>query len=394
MKPSEGRARIEEFAKYCAVISVDERLDDSESGDLVAVKDNVDVAGMVTTAGGKHLPSDPGDHDAPVVAALRAAGARVIAKANMHEYAFGVTNHNVHYGVARNPHDENRVPGGSSGGSAIAVALGLCDWAMGTDTGGSIRIPAGLCGVVGVKPTNGSLSIEGIFPLAETLDIPGPMAPDVATAARALRMMRGGGPQIDCSAPAGWTASLAVPQDWEDDLDGPTAAAWGAVAGDLPRIAFPTLKSLEDVFQPILFSEATSYHLEWLRDRPEEYSEDVRSTLELGLKVSGAAYLWTMRQRERMRVEVEAALGQHDAVLVPNTQIVAPLIDEPHVRDKLLHFTRPFNLTGHPVITLPAPSAGLPVGVQVVGHHGRDDELFRVAALLERQWGSRDAATR
>lgn len=394
MKPSEALARIEESAKYCAMISVDEQLDDLASGDLVAVKDNIDVAGMVTTAGGKHLPDEPADHDAPVVAALRAAGARVIGKANMHEYAFGVTNHNVHYGIARNPHDENRVPGGSSGGSAIAVALGLCDWAVGTDTGGSIRIPAGLCGVVGVKPTNGSLSIEGIFPLAETLDVPGPIAPDVATAARALRMMRRRGAAIDCTMPSRWRPTLAVAQDWEDGLDEQTAAVWHAVAGELPRIAFPALKAIEDVFQPILFSEATSYHLEWLRDRPEDYSDDVRSTLALGHKVSGPAYVWTMRQRERMRYAVEAALGDHDAVLVPNTQIVAPLVGEPHVREKLLHFTRPFNLTGHPVITLPAPSAGLPVGVQIVGHHGRDDELFRVAALLERQWGVRDTVTR
>jgi Asp-tRNA(Asn)/Glu-tRNA(Gln) amidotransferase A subunit family amidase len=309
----------------------------------------------------------------------------------MHEYAFGVTNHNVHYGIARNPVDPTRVPGGSSGGSAVAVGLGLCDWAIGTDTGGSIRIPAGLCGIVGMKPTTGSLSIEGIFPLAESLDVPGPMAPDVATTANAWSAMRGG-EDLDLEPRAGWEPSLAAPAGWEDHLDEQTSAVWQYVTHDLPRIDFPSWKELEDVFQPILFGEATSYHLDWLRERPEDYSDDVRSTLELGRKVTAAGYLWAMRRRGHMRELVEQALEGYDAVLVPNTLIVAPLIGEPHVREKLLRYTRPFSLTGHPVVTMPAPSAGLPVGVQVVGRHGQDEELLRVAAALEARWGRRGSA--
>jgi aspartyl-tRNA(Asn)/glutamyl-tRNA(Gln) amidotransferase subunit A len=200
-------------------------------------------------------------------------------------------------------------------------------------------------------------------------------------------MMHGHG-DIDCALVAGSQPTLAVPAGWEDGLDNQTAVAWNAATEGLPRIDFPELKAVEDVFQPILFAEATSYHLEWLRDQPERYSDDVRGTLELGRKVSGAGYLWSVRQRGRVRDEVEAAIGDHDALLVPNTQIVAPLIGEPHVRDKLLHFTRPFSLTGHPVITIPLPAQALPVGVQVVGHYGRDAELFRVAAALERRWGT------
>ncbi len=387
MDPADAKRRALELSHYGAFILMAQ---DPAPGSLVAVKDNIDVAGMVTTAGGKHLPSHAASSDAPIVAAIKRAGCSVVGKANMHEYAFGVTNHNVHYGIGRNPVDETRIPGGSSGGSAIAVALRLCDWAIGTDTGGSIRIPAGLCGIVGMKPTTGSLSIEGIFPLAESLDVPGPMARDVATAALGLGAMSG--KRIDAVAPTNWEPSIAVPRGWEDGLDQQTAAAWDSISAGLPRIDFPAWKELEDVFQPILFAEATSYHLQWLRERPEDYSDDVRSTLELGRKVSGAGYLWALRQRNRMRDDVERALGRYDVVLVPNTLIVAPPIGEQHVREKLLRYARPFSLSGHPVVTLPAPSTGLPVGVQVVGRHGQDEALLRVAAALEARWEHRGAS--
>jgi aspartyl-tRNA(Asn)/glutamyl-tRNA(Gln) amidotransferase subunit A len=388
MDPADALRRAEELARYGAYISLNKGC---EPGTLVAVKDNIDVAGMVTTAGGRHLPSEPAAADAPIISAIKEAGCHVIGKTNMHEYAFGVTTSNVHHGVARNPADDSRVAGGSSGGSAVAVSLGLCDWAVGTDTGGSIRIPAGLCGIVGVKPTYGSLSIEGIFPLAESLDVPGPMATDIRTAAGGLAALRGG-VEFSLEVPEGWEPSLAVPRGWEDGLDEPTTHVWQAVTRGLPRIDFPAWKELEDAFQPILFAEAAYYHLEWMRERPGEYSDDVRNTLELGRKVSAVGYLWGLGQRPRLRDAVERALGGRDAVLVPNTCIVAPRIGEPNVRDKLLRYTRPFSLTGHPVVTLPAPTSGLPVGVQVVGHWGEEEKLLRVAAALEERWAVRDAA--
>ncbi len=388
MDPISTRRRAKELAHYGAYISLAEDAGRA-SGPLVAVKDAINVAGMVTTAGGRHLPAEPTEADAPIVAALRAAGGRVIGKANMHEYAFGVTNDNPHHGFARNPHDADRVPGGSSGGSAVAVGLNLCDWAIGADTGGSIRIPAGLCGIVGMKPTTGSLSIEGIFPLAASLDVPGPMARGVRTTARALEMLAGGG-RFDPGAPKDWQPSLAVPAGWVEGLDDETDRVWNEVTAGLPRIDFPALKELEDAFQPILFSEATSYHLDWLREQPELYSEDVRKTLELGFKVSGANYLWALRQRPRLSAAVESAIGSYDAILVPNTSIVAPLIGTPHVREKLLRFCRPFNLSKHPVVTVPAPSRGLPVGIQVVGHLGEDAAVLKVAAALEARWGTHD----
>src|SRR6266567_8695578 len=171
-----------------AFISVSE--EDGE-GLVVAVKDLVDVRGMVTTAGGIILPDVPAAEDAPVVRRIRAAGCVFVGKTNLHEFAYGVTNINPHYGNALNPHDPTRVSGGSSGGSAVAVATGQCDWAIGSDTGGSIRIPGSLCGVAGFKPAFGSIDISGVIPLSKSLDTLGPIAPNIAAVARAYTMMSG-----------------------------------------------------------------------------------------------------------------------------------------------------------------------------------------------------------
>src|SRR6266480_7217854 len=185
MRLDDARARIRERSDLNAFISVsDERGD----GTVVAVKDLVDVNRMVTTAGGVILPAEPAADDAPVITRIRHAGCVVVGKANLHEFAYGVTSVNPHYGPVRNPRDPSRVAGGSSGGSAVAVATGMCDWAVGSDTGGSIRIPASLCGVVGFKPTIGTVDTTGVFPLSRSLDTMGPLAPDVRSAARALEM--------------------------------------------------------------------------------------------------------------------------------------------------------------------------------------------------------------
>ncbi|HEV8596507.1 MAG TPA: amidase, partial [Candidatus Dormibacteraeota bacterium] len=173
MRVDEAKARISEHTELNAFISVSEETGD---GAVVAVKDLVDVRGMVTTAGGIILPRVPAAEDAPVVKRIREAGCVVVGKANLHEFAYGVTSVNPHYGTVRNPHDPTRVAGGSSGGSAAAVAAGMCDWAIGSDTGGSIRIPGSLCGVAGFKPAFGSIDIGGVIPLSPSLDTLGPMA--------------------------------------------------------------------------------------------------------------------------------------------------------------------------------------------------------------------------
>src|SRR3979490_3334611 len=186
MELREARRRIDERADLHAFISTSS---EEGAGTVVAVKDLVDVAGMVTTAGGRILPSKPAERDAPVVVRIRREGCVVVGKTNLHEFAFGVTSANPHYGAVLNPHDKSRVAGGSSGGSAVAVAAGMCDWAIGSDTGGTIRIPASLCGVVGFKPEIGSIYITGVIPLAWSLDTLGPIATDVGAAAKAYSMM-------------------------------------------------------------------------------------------------------------------------------------------------------------------------------------------------------------
>jgi aspartyl-tRNA(Asn)/glutamyl-tRNA(Gln) amidotransferase subunit A len=357
-------------------------------GTVVAVKDLVDVKGTVTTAGGIMLPETPAAADAPLVAEMRRQGCLVVGKANLHEWAFGITSGNPHYGAVRNPHDRDRIPGGSSGGSAVAVVTGMCDWAVGSDTGGSIRIPASLCGCVGFKPTRGTVSTEGVFPLARSLDTMGPLAPDVDTAARALEAMTGRhdiAPRVEVDVSL---FKIGVPKGWIRDLDEPTDAAWRAVSKGLPEIDFPEQSRLSAAGLTILLYEAAQVHRKWLATSPEKYGDDVRELLTMGTRVSESDYRAAVADADGLRPELEAALEGWDAVLLPATACVAPKIGAGlETREPLTRYTRPFNTTGHPVVCLPAPvKAGLPVGIQVVGHFGADARLAEVAGALEVSW--------
>ena len=357
------------------------RSNESGSGDRVAVKDLVDVAGMVTTAGGIILPKVPATEDAPVIKRLRAAGCVIVGKANLHEFAYGVTNVNPHYGTALNPHDTSRVSGGSSGGSAVAVAAGLCDWAVGSDTGGSIRIPSSLCGVAGFKPAYGSIDIGGVIPLSPSLDTLGPIAPDVATVARAYTMMSGERVSLDeLSAPR-----LAVPAGWVRDLDAPTQEAWGRVSSRIPELDFIDREQLHQVGLTILLYEAAAYHRRWATKMPEKYGADVLRLIRLGFDVSESDYRRAIAARTELAAAAIDAMQDVDALILPATAIVAPPIDAGHeVREPLSRFTRPFNTTRQPVAVVPAPVGGMPVGIQVAGK--TNAEALRAAAWLERQW--------
>src|SRR5438105_6775010 len=259
-----ARARIRERSELNAFISVS---DQGGSGDAVAVKDLVDVKGMVTTAGAVILPDTPATDDAPVIRRLREAGCLIVGKANLHEFAYGVTSINPHYGTVRNPHDPERVAGGSSGGSAVAVAAGLCDWAIGSDTGGSIRIPASLCGVAGFKPAFGSIDIGGVVPLSWSLDTLGPIARDITTASRAFSMMSGEPVDLRGLEPP----RLAIPRDWVTDLDEATQRAWAQVSEGIPEIDFPARDRLFPACLTILQAEASTYHRHWASLFPEKY---------------------------------------------------------------------------------------------------------------------------
>jgi aspartyl-tRNA(Asn)/glutamyl-tRNA(Gln) amidotransferase subunit A len=305
----------------------------------------------------------------------------VVGKANLHEFAYGVTSVNPHYGPVRNPHDPSRVAGGSSGGSAVAVAAGMCDWAIGSDTGGSIRVPASLCGVVGFKPALGSLDTAGVIPLSRSLDTLGPMAPDVATVAAAYGMMAGEPLAVEpVRAPR-----LGVPAGWVANLDAETERAWALVSADLPEVPFPDRQELFNVGLTILLVEAAAYHRRWAMEFPEKYGADVIGHIRRGLEVLAVDFEAALLALPRLREQAHAALKDIDALVLPATAIVAPPISAGNeVREPLARFTRPFNTTGQPVVTLPAPASGLPVGIQVVGRSNA--ETLAVAAWLEREW--------
>jgi aspartyl-tRNA(Asn)/glutamyl-tRNA(Gln) amidotransferase subunit A len=373
-----ARRRILERADLNAFISVSS---EAGSGIVVAVKDLVDVAGMVTTGGGIILPREPAVDDAPVIRRLRQEGCVMVGKANLHEFAYGVTSVNPHYGAVRNPHDVARVAGGSSGGSAVAVAAGMCDWAVGSDTGGSIRIPASFCGVVGFKPALGSIDTTGVIPLSPSLDTLGPLAPDVMSAARAYAMMSGEAmPREPMPKPR-----LAVPAGWVSDLDEDTARAWRLVSDGLPEVEFIKREPLYVHGLTVLQVEASTYHRRWVAESPEKYGADVLAHIRRGLEILAVDYAAALAAIRELRVKAMSAMEGIDALVLPASAIVAPLITAgTEVREPITRYTRPFNATGQPVVSLPAPVRGLPVGIQVVGR--TNSGTIAAAAWLEQQW--------
>lgn len=373
-----ARRRISDRRDLGAFISVS-----SETGDgpVVAVKDLVDVRGMVTTAGGVILPASPAREDAPVIRRLREAGCVVVGKANLHEFAYGVTNVNPHYGPARNPHDPGRISGGSSGGSAVAVAAEMCDWAVGSDTGGSIRIPASLCGVVGFKPAFGSVDVTGVVPLSPSLDTLGPIAPDVAAAARAYSAMSG--EEIAVDSPR--RPKLGVPAGWVSGLDDATQRAWDVVSQGAGDVDFVSRDRLYSNGLVVLLYEAAEFHRRWALDKPEKYGADVLALIRRGFEVTRADYESALEERAELERSAYQAMDGVDAIILPATAIVAPPLDAGlEVREPLTRFTRPFNASHQPVAVIPAPVNGLPVGIQVVGK--TNAETLSAAAWLEHSW--------
>jgi aspartyl-tRNA(Asn)/glutamyl-tRNA(Gln) amidotransferase subunit A len=379
-----ARSRIAALARLNAFISVSAEVGD---GPIVAVKDLIDVQGLVTTAGGRRLPDTPAQTDAAVISRLRAYGCVMIGKTNLHEFAYGSTSENPHYGPVRNPHDEKRIAGGSSGGSAVAVATAMCDWAIGTDTAGSLRIPASLCGVASMKPSPGLIPTEGSIPLSRSLDVIGPMAMSVTTLAQAMAMMTNDG-RFASLKPADGPLRLCVAASaWVGALDEETAVAWGGVSRGLPEIELPDRAAMSQVCATVSMYEASAYHRDWITTHPERYGDaDVRDRLIKGLSIPSSDHAAALAKRPALLAAVEQAMRGFDAILVPATAIVAPLIGGPDVREPMTRFTRPFSATGQPVLTLPAKVSGLPVGIQVVGRAGGDRQLLEVGLALEALW--------
>lgn len=387
MDATTARRRIDGASSYRCFISVS---NETGAGPCVAVKDMVDVAGLPTTGGGRLIPYPVPVSDAAVVRRVRESGALIIGKTNLHEYGLGVTGANPHFGSVRNPRDAQRIAGGSSSGSAAAVALGLCDWAIGTDTGGSIRIPAALCGVVGIKPTTGLVDLTGVVPLSPTLDTVGPIAADVLSAAGAFEVLAGrGGLAPTSPLPDPRDLRLAYPADWAVGLDPTVARSWVACTQDLPTVDLPALSRFGGVVRDILFYEAAAYHDATMRERPDDYGDDVRASLLAGQAVTTARYERALSAQERLTREVDDALKGWDAIVVPTCGGVARRSGAPISTPDLVRFTNPFNLCGNPVVSLPMPVSGpLPAGIQVVGRAGRDAQVIEVAAALERSWSA------
>jgi Asp-tRNA(Asn)/Glu-tRNA(Gln) amidotransferase A subunit family amidase len=262
----------------------------------------------------------------------------------------------------------------------------MCDWALGSDTGGSIRIPAAFCGVVGFKPTIGTIETEGVVPLSRSLDTLGPLAPDVRSAARALEMMSGRGGLIPAEPRPLGGLRVAAAQGWAVDLAPELAAVWRAATHGLPESDLGDPLEIGRAGLTILLVEAAAVHSRWMAEYPDRYGADVLQLLRQGQAVSRQDYSQALFQQARHRVAVEAALNGWDAVLVPATRVGPPLIGEAYARADVTVFTRPFNTTGHPVIALPAPSTGLPAGVQVVGRFGQEGRLVEAALALEAAW--------
>lgn len=352
-------------------------------GPIVAVKDNIDVRGMPTTAGGRHLPSAPRPRDADCVRRLRAAACVLIGKTNLYEYAMGATSQNEHFGDVRNPRDLRRDAGGSSSGSAAAVAAALCDAALGTDTLGSVRIPAAFCGVVGYKPPRAAISRRGVFPNSRSLDAVGVLAPDVRTAARIVDLMR---PSPVTRAPAR-RPRLAVPWAWLEGVSADVRRAFLRVARDLEDIALPPLEAYGPAAFGVLQYESYALHRAWLRDAPERYGREVRGLLAQSAGATRASRDAARREMARLRDATRRALAMVDAIVVPTVPFGPPLRGRYPLalRRKQSALTRPFNVSDSAVFSIPIPGTRVPIGIQIAAND--EASAISVALRVERDLG-------
>ncbi|GAB4338752.1 MAG: amidase [Candidatus Abyssubacteria bacterium] len=380
----------------------------------VSLKDLYQTKGMLTTGGSKILKDWVPDADATSVVKLKAAGAVIIGKTNLHEFAFGGTTQNPHFGGTRNPYDTSRIPGGSSGGSAAALAADMCVASTGSDTGGSIRTPSSLCGVVGLKPTYGRVSLHGIIPLAWSLDHIGPMTKCVADAAHMLSVMAGHDVKDPSSArEKAPNFARALKNDVkrlkigvepsfcfsgvDDDVAENLRKAlklFEKLGARVVEVTVPSIELTSIVESVLITTEAASYHEKNLRERPGDYGEDLRMLLQAGAGFSAMHYLKAQRLRRIIQEEFAEAFKKIDILAMPGSAIPAPPIGartvsvagmETDTQMALLRFTCPQNLTGLPAISIPSGMSrdGLPTGLQLVGKPFDEATVLRAAFTFE-----------
>src|SRR5262245_49503866 len=339
---------------------------------------------MPTTAASRILRRVP-DRDATCVARLREAGATIVGKLNTHEFAYGALTNSVHFGPCRNPWNPEHVAGGSSGGSGAAVAAGLVDAALGTDTAGSVRIPAAFCGVTGARPSAGLVPTDGVFPISWTLDAVGPLARSAGECRRVLEVIAGRPLEGDPPRRVGVVTSLF------EGADPRVAAACEEALACLPgrpeAVELPLNDEVATITQLILLPEATNAHLHWLRTRLSDYGEDVRSRLLAGLLLPPTAYVTGRRTRSWVRAEYERALGDYDLLVAPAMPFTAPRLDAipPEYRLALMPYNSYAALLGLPVTVAPCGLVdGLPVALALTGRAGEDGTPLAAAQALER----------
>jgi aspartyl-tRNA(Asn)/glutamyl-tRNA(Gln) amidotransferase subunit A len=374
----------------------------------IAVKDLFDTAGVRTTIGSKFFSDYVPESDAFVVEKLKQAGAIIVGKTNTHEIALGVTGNNPHYGTARNPWDTTRIPGGSSSGSAIAVATGMALGALGTDTGGSIRIPASLCGVVGFKPTYGRVSLRGVFPLSWNLDHVGPLTRCVKDAALMLQV-------ISTYDPLDPASIKMMSGDYLghliDDMEGrkialgigefikgsdpevlaavcEAAKVFEAMGCQVQEVNVDWLREAALANRTMTQSDGAAVHRDRLKEHPELFGDDIRRRLEDGAKTTSTEYILARRTQVEIKKKLEQFFESYDFLLTPATPIPAPTVeghDAVEQAGRLTRFTAPFNLSGLPALSVPCgfTQSGLPIGLQIVSRTWADSKVLNAGYAYE-----------
>ena len=388
----------------------------------IGLKDLYYTKGIRTTVGTRILRDFVPDYDAAVVERFNDAGAVLLGKLQMHEFALGATSVNPHDGPAHNPWDVSRITGGSSGGSGSSVASGQCMATLGSDTGGSIRIPGGLCGIVGMKPTFGLISRYGVHPLSWSLDTVGPMTRTALDAAIVMNALAGHDSRDPSSAQVpdqDYTAGIndgvaglriGIPDDFfYDVIDEEVSAAISEAAGILAelgavveRCSIPALNHALGISSTILVTEAAETLLTHMRERPEDIGADVRARLYLGAMTPAVDYVKAQRARAAYNEHLADAMSDYDLLLAPTAAVGAPGIDQEFVEvggkmenalSLMSRLTRPFNITGQPAVSVPCgfTSEGMPIGMQLAGRMWEDSVVLRAAHAFEQatEWHTR-----
>ncbi len=370
----------------------------------IALKDNCDVVGARMTAGAKFLHDNVAVTDSEVAARLRRAGAIILGKTHMHEWAIGATTRNPHFGPCRNPWDPSRVPGGSSGGSGAAIAADMALATIGTDTGGSVRIPAALNGISGIRPTVGRVSIRGVIPVSWTFDTIGPMARRAEDVAHLLQVVAGYDPDEPTSIAAPVPDYFATLRDGVKGLriglcsghfqTEPAPAVINAVqhaaralqelGAQVEEVGLPGAEDAIDRMSELILTDAAAYHLARRAERPQDFGQDVMTRLNRGAAVTGVQYALARQAQREWQRKMEDLFTRYDILLAPTCGIAAPIIEESEgveTTRRLTRFTYPFNLAQIPVISVPCgfTQEHMPIGLQIAARHWNEALVLRVA---------------